>query len=124
MALARGVVAVWRGRRLQLARHQACLQVFGAGRRCPIPANGFYEWRSTPDGESPMWGHIEDGRSFAFVGLYGHDLDANSLIHPIHHQMPVILSLGELVVGPPIGHRRPPHHASPAPVDARSDPTG
>ena len=70
-------------------------------RRCLIPANGFYEWRSGPEGKSPVWVHREDERPFAFAGLYGHDsaaiktADANSLMHPIHGRMPVILSADE-----------------------------
>ncbi len=67
-------------------------------RRCLIPANGFYEWRSASDGKSPVWVHHEDERPFAFAGLYGHDsaaiitAGANSLMRPVHSRMPVILS--------------------------------
>ena len=70
-------------------------------RRCLIPANGFYEWRSAPEGKSPVWVHWEDERPFAFAGLREHDLAAivaggpNSLMRPIHGRMQVILSLDE-----------------------------
>ena len=70
-------------------------------RRCLIPANGFYEWRSAPEGNAPVWLHREDERPFAFAGLYGYDAativktNANSQMRPIHHRMPVILSLDE-----------------------------
>ena len=70
-------------------------------RRCLIPANGFYEWRSAPEGKSPVWVHREDERPFAFAGLYGHDsaaiitVDANSLMRPINGRMPAILSPDE-----------------------------
>ena len=70
-------------------------------RRRLIPANGFYEWRSAPEGKSSVWVHREDERPFAFAGLYEHDTaailttDANSLMRPIHGRMPVILSPDE-----------------------------
>ena len=70
-------------------------------RRCLFPANGFYEWRSAPEGKSPVWAHRDYERPFAFSGLYGHDLaaiisaDANSLMRPIHGRMAVLLSPDE-----------------------------
>ena len=70
-------------------------------RRCLIPANGFYECQSPPEGKSPVWVYRQDERPFAFAGLYGHDsaaiitTDANSLMRPIHGRMPVILSPDE-----------------------------
>ena len=67
-------------------------------RRRLIPTNGFYEWRSAPEGKSSVWVYREDERPFAFAGLYGHAsatiiaTGANSLIRPIHDRMPVTLS--------------------------------
>ena len=77
-------------------------------RRCLIPADGFYEWKVSPDGKSkiPHYIRFSSGQTFAFAGLW--DLWAapdgsilktctiittlpNSLISPIHNRMPVIL---------------------------------
>ena len=72
-----------------------------AERRCLIPANGFYEWRSDGGGKTPMWIHRPDERPFAFAGIYNArpnetgsviTCEPNSLMSPIHNRMPVILS--------------------------------
>jgi len=72
-----------------------------AERRCLIPANGFYEWRSDGGGKTPMWIHRPDERPFAFAGIYNTrsseagsviTCEPNSLMSPIHNRMPVILS--------------------------------
>jgi putative SOS response-associated peptidase YedK len=75
-------------------------------RRCLVPANGFYEWVTTKNGKRPYFIHFEDGRTFAFAGLWerwtargGASLEsctiitttANELISDLHHRMPVIL---------------------------------
>ena len=72
-----------------------------AERRCLIPANGFYEWRSDAGTKTPMWIHRTDTLPFAFAGIYNirpSEADSvitcepNSLMSPIHNRMPVILS--------------------------------
>ena len=72
-----------------------------AERRCLIPANGFYEWRSDGGGKTPMWIHRPDEQPFAFAGIYNArpneassviTCEPNSLMSPIHNRMPVILS--------------------------------
>lgn len=77
-------------------------------RRCIIPADGFYEWKSSPGNKSkdPYYIHLKSGRPFAFAGLWEiwHSTDGtdtysctiitttpNELIQPIHPRMPVIL---------------------------------
>ena len=75
-------------------------------RRCLIPADGFYEWVKTDSGKQPHYIHFEDGRAFAFAGLWerwhkGGDepLDTctiitttpNDLVAGLHDRMPVIL---------------------------------
>jgi putative SOS response-associated peptidase YedK len=75
-------------------------------RRCLIPADGFYEWVKTDSGKQPHYIHFEDGRAFAFAGLWeswhkGNDepLDTctiitttpNDLVAGLHDRMPVIL---------------------------------
>ena len=76
-------------------------------RRCLIPANGFYEWKSEGKGiKQPYYIQLEDGTPFAFAGIWerweGGDGDhwetcavvtteATEALMPIHHRMPVIL---------------------------------
>jgi len=74
--------------------------------RCLVPANGFFEWRATPQGKQPYFIHLRDELLFAFAGLYeiwhspdGSELrtyaiitcQSNQLMAPIHNRMPVIL---------------------------------
>ena len=39
-------------------------------RRCLIPADGFYEWRSDERGKGPIWFHRSDDELFAFAGIW------------------------------------------------------
>lgn len=77
-------------------------------RRCLILADGFYEWKQSPDGtKQPIRFARADGEPFAFAGLWetwakgpGDPLHTftiitttpNTLVAPIHDRMPVILS--------------------------------
>ena len=38
--------------------------------RCLIPADGFYEWQSTPTGKQPFRFTMQDGRFFCMAGLW------------------------------------------------------
>ena len=77
-------------------------------RRCLLVADGFYEWRKRAEGpKQPYRIALEDGGPFAFAGLWERwrnpqdgawvetctivTTDANQLLRPIHHRMPVIL---------------------------------
>jgi putative SOS response-associated peptidase YedK len=75
--------------------------------RCLIPAEGFYEWRTTPSGKQPYLIRRRDGQPFAMAGLWerwqrGDEAaiesctivvtDANAVIRPIHDRMPAVLS--------------------------------
>ena len=77
-----------------------------AGRRCLVPANGFYEWQTgTERTKTPRWISQQDGHPVAFAGIWyaAQSPDeapgacvivtttANSLVAPIHDRMPVIL---------------------------------
>ena len=80
------------------------------GRRCLIPADGFYEWQHLSDGhKQPTYVRLQSGGVFAFAGLWerwsppgGGETDVlyscaiittapNELLEPIHNRMPVIL---------------------------------
>ena len=83
-----------------LAQRPAFRTAF-AERRCLIPANGFYEWRSAGGTKTPMWIHRTDEQPFAFAGIYNTrpsdaasviTCEPNSLMSGIHNRMPVILS--------------------------------
>jgi putative SOS response-associated peptidase YedK len=76
-------------------------------RRCLIPADGFYEWRTDERGKRPLWFSRPDREPFAFAGIWaelpqrGSDevlhscaivtCPPNELMRPIHDRMPVIL---------------------------------
>ncbi len=66
--------------------------------RCLIPATGFYEWQKTGKTSTPYLFQLKDQSLFSFAGLYDNSTytiittSPNSLIKPIHHRMPVILS--------------------------------
>ncbi len=75
-------------------------------RRCLIPADGYYEWKSMEGRKQPYFFSMKDGNPFCFAGLWerwqpadGDAIEsctiittaANSLGSDIHHRMPVIL---------------------------------
>jgi putative SOS response-associated peptidase YedK len=75
-------------------------------RRCLVPADGFYEWRETLRGKQPMYIRVDEGRPFAFAGLYEvwHPnerdelrtctiitTEPNDFMAEIHDRMPAIL---------------------------------
>lgn len=75
-------------------------------RRCLIPAEGFYEWKTGTRGKTPFLIRRQDKEPFAMAGLWerwkggkGEELesctiivtDANELLRDIHDRMPVIL---------------------------------
>jgi len=75
-------------------------------RRCLIPANGFYEWKTEDKKKTPFYYTLRDQPLFAFAGLWEEWMDpnnmklqtytiittnANQLIKTIHDRMPVIL---------------------------------
>ena len=79
-----------------------------ASKRCLIPADGFYEWTTAPDGKKvPIRFTLTTGELFAFAGLWtswvdkesGELLDSctiitttpNELVGHTHNRMPVIL---------------------------------
>ncbi|MDR3438842.1 SOS response-associated peptidase [Telmatospirillum sp.] len=77
-----------------------------AKRRCLIPADAFYEWKTGTKPKQPYAISLSDGRPFAFAGLWENwkgpegiwvrtctiiTTSANALMVPLHDRMPVIL---------------------------------
>jgi putative SOS response-associated peptidase YedK len=75
-------------------------------RRCLIPADGFYEWARTGKGKQPYCFEVNEGRLFAFAGIWERWKDAsgnmvetcsiltttpNAVTAAVHDRMPVIL---------------------------------
>jgi putative SOS response-associated peptidase YedK len=76
-------------------------------RRCLIPADGFYEWKTEGRQKKPFYIRRQDGKPFAFAGLWEHweapekpaiesctvlTTNANELVQSLHDRMPVILT--------------------------------
>src|SRR5262245_6829601 len=75
-------------------------------RRCIIPADGFYEWRTVNKKKMPVHFRLKTGEPFAFAGVWdvwnvpaGKVFSAaiittepNELTREMHNRMPVILS--------------------------------
>jgi putative SOS response-associated peptidase YedK len=68
------------------------------GGRCVVPADGFFEWRATPEGRQPMWIHRADGGLLLLAGLWEAGrfavltTEPNRLVAEIHDRMPAILT--------------------------------
>jgi putative SOS response-associated peptidase YedK len=77
------------------------------GRRCLIPADGFYEWTGEKGHRTAVRFRLRSGEPFGFAGLYetwtseaGESLstctivttESNALVASVHDRMPVILS--------------------------------
>ncbi|MEM7555946.1 MAG: SOS response-associated peptidase [Cyanobacteria bacterium P01_A01_bin.84] len=75
-------------------------------RRCLILADGFYEWKNHEGEKQPFYFSLRHRRLFAIAGLWekwkspgGEEIrsctilttEANEILKPIHHRMPVIL---------------------------------
>lgn len=91
-------------------------------RRCLVPADAFYEWRTMPDGKQPYAIARADGQMLAFAGLWESwrapdgevvrsfailTTAANATMRALHDRMPVILEadawalwLGEAAADP------------------------
>jgi putative SOS response-associated peptidase YedK len=74
-------------------------------RRCLVPADGFYEWETRPDGKQPILFQLAGGVPFALAGLWTDGAagptcallttEANPLVGRIHDRMPVIVPPAE-----------------------------
>ncbi|MBF55305.1 MAG: hypothetical protein CMA99_04060 [Euryarchaeota archaeon] len=75
-------------------------------RRCIVPANGWYEWKTTPRGKVPFYHQSFDGSVLSIAGIYEQWLSENGPLHTfsiltteatedvkhIHNRMPVLVS--------------------------------
>ena len=76
-------------------------------RRCLIPADGYYEWKSLKGRKQPYYFSMQGGDPFCFAGLWERwqpadgepvescailTTDANTLGAEVHPRMPVILA--------------------------------
>ena len=80
-------------------------------KRCPIPTNGFYEWKQLPGGKTklPFFIHLLNEDLFSLAGIFEHwksgdkelftysiiTTEANAMLQPLHERMPVILDKSE-----------------------------
>ena len=75
-------------------------------RRCLVPANGFYKWKTSKKKQTPFYIRLLSNRLSAFAGIYsiwksesGRDVysfailttEANTLVDPVDDRMPVLL---------------------------------
>jgi len=75
-------------------------------RRCLIPANGFYKWKTTRKKSTPFYIRLLSNQLTAFAGIYtvwrsesGRDVyscamlttEANALVQPVDNRMPVLV---------------------------------
>jgi putative SOS response-associated peptidase YedK len=94
--------------RAETVRSRSAFRSLLERRRALIVADGFYEWRTDPDGRKrPVRYTLAGGEPFAFAGLWASWRDpetrawldsctiitttANGLVAPVHDRMPVIL---------------------------------
>ena len=75
--------------RLETLRDKQTFRSDFAERRCLVPADGFYEWKTLPDGKKvPFRITRTDGKLFAFAGNWQERLETGgrsphcAIIHP------------------------------------------
>jgi putative SOS response-associated peptidase YedK len=82
------------------------------GNRCTIPASGYFEWKTMPDGKQPYFISAANGGVLSIAGLWDrwHSTDtgetvlscmmivtdANAFTRAVHNRMPVFLDRQEL----------------------------
>lgn len=66
-------------------------------RRCLVPADGFFEWKTEGKHKQPCYFTVNDGALFAIAAIWQDDCvallttEANGVVGPVHDRMPVIL---------------------------------
>jgi putative SOS response-associated peptidase YedK len=89
-----------------IATRPAFRQAFAKGRRCIVPASGFFEWKKTGGAKQPMFITLTSGEPMGMAGLWENWKDPdgnwlrtftivtgepNELVASIHNRMPLIL---------------------------------
>ncbi|KJR45613.1 hypothetical protein UF75_4007 [Desulfosporosinus sp. I2] len=92
--------------RAETLEEKPCFRKSFEQKRCLVLADGFYEWKKEGRIKKPYRITLQDGRPFAFAGLWdswlsptGQTINScviitttpNKLMEPIHNRMPVIL---------------------------------
>lgn len=92
--------------RAETLHHKPSFKKSLTGKRCLVPADGFYEWKKEGRGKIPIRFVLKNRDVFAFAGLWDTwrnqigelvfsftiiTTKANALVRPIHNRMPVIL---------------------------------
>jgi len=112
-----GLLARGRGKapvinaRAETVPFKSAFQDAFVGRRCVVPADGFFECKTGPDGRQPLWFHRPDGKLLLLAGLFDEEpapadhpprmrfgvltTAPNSLVAPVHDRMPALLSAAE-----------------------------
>jgi len=99
-----GAVPLLINARAETAAEKPAFRAALRRRRCLVPADGFYEWQQTPP-KQPYHMRRRDGQPFALAALWERwggpagiiescallTTEANELMAPFHHRMPVIL---------------------------------
>ncbi|HTT56168.1 MAG TPA: SOS response-associated peptidase [Opitutaceae bacterium] len=92
----------------EMAPESPAFRQAAARRRCLVPANGFYEWRTVGREKEPHVFMLQGEEPFAFAGLWEPGAEQqpetfailttepNELVRPIHNRMPVILTLATM----------------------------
>lgn len=87
--------------RLETIAEKPTFRVLVNSKRCLIIADGFYEWKQENSIKYPVYITLDQGQPFAFAGLWDDEVapsctivtqEASTLITPIHHRMPLILT--------------------------------
>jgi putative SOS response-associated peptidase YedK len=67
-------------------------------RHCLVPADGFYEWKTTPEGKQPYRFVLKSREVFWFAGLWQDDqftiltAPSQGCVKPLHERQPIILA--------------------------------
>jgi putative SOS response-associated peptidase YedK len=110
--------------RVETAAERRAFRDAWRGRRCAVPADGFFEWGGPAGDRRPTWFHDPAGAPLLFAGLWGDapggglafailTTEASADVAALHDRMPVILPAASL--SPWLGGAAPP---GPAPAGA------
>lgn len=84
--------------RAATAPQKAAFREAYARGRCVVPADGFFEWKDSPQGRQPIWFHRPDGKLLLMAGLCWEGrftvltTEPNKLLAEVHDRMPAILT--------------------------------